>query len=153
MRKLKHINLITLFDVYEDAENLSVFSLFFPPFIFFSLTQCFSLFFFLSFAYNNYCYNYYACSFRYLVLECCAGGELFDRISAKQHYSEKDAAFVLRQIFSGLNEMHKQKVTFSSKPVPVLLLLAIIFLFFILYQIAHCDLKPVKILFKMLQNC
>jgi calcium-dependent protein kinase len=80
MRKLKHQNIIQLYDVYEDKENL------------------------------------------YLVLEFCAGGELFDRISAKHHYSEKDAAFVLRQIFAGLGEMHRQKI-------------------------AHCDLKPDNFLF------
>lgn len=80
MRKLKHENLMTLHEVFEDAENL------------------------------------------YLVMECCSGGELFDRIKEVGNYSEKDAAFVLRQIFNGLAHMHSQKI-------------------------AHCDLKPDNFLF------
>ncbi|TQE12232.1 hypothetical protein C1H46_002157 [Malus baccata] len=33
-----------------------------------------------------------------LVMELCAGGELFDRIIAKGHYSERAAANLCRQI-------------------------------------------------------
>eukprot|EP01006_Ploeotia_vitrea_P024628 TRINITY_DN57450_c1_g1_i2.p1 TRINITY_DN57450_c1_g1~~TRINITY_DN57450_c1_g1_i2.p1 ORF type:complete len:502 (+),score=270.42 TRINITY_DN57450_c1_g1_i2:409-1914(+) len=58
----------------------------------------------------------------YIVMEKCAGGELFDRISAKGKFTEKDAAIVLRQIVSGVQYLHKNKV-------------------------AHCDLKPDNFLF------
>ncbi|OIT03812.1 PREDICTED: calcium-dependent protein kinase-like [Nicotiana attenuata] len=34
----------------------------------------------------------------HLVMELCAGGELFDRIIARGYYSEKDAADIIRQI-------------------------------------------------------
>lgn len=60
----------------------------------------------------------------YIVMECCSGGELFDRIQAKKNgvYSEQDAAYVLRQILEGINYMHVNKI-------------------------AHCDLKPDNFLF------
>lgn len=59
----------------------------------------------------------------YLVTELCSGGELFDAISAKGTYSEKECAQVVRQIFEALNHLHS-------------------------HDIAHCDLKPDNFLFK-----
>ncbi|KAH9620078.1 hypothetical protein KSS87_005316 [Heliosperma pusillum] len=41
-----------------------------------------------------------------LVMELCAGGELFDRIIAKGHYSEKAAAIILRQIVNVVHVCH-----------------------------------------------
>ncbi|XP_057540367.1 calcium-dependent protein kinase 33-like [Amaranthus tricolor] len=41
-----------------------------------------------------------------LVMELCAGGELFDRIIAKGHYSEKAAAILLRQIVNVVHVCH-----------------------------------------------
>ncbi|KAL9251277.1 Calcium-dependent protein kinase 9-like protein, partial [Drosera capensis] len=41
-----------------------------------------------------------------LVMELCAGGELFDRIIAKGHYSEKAAAVMLRQIANVVHVCH-----------------------------------------------
>jgi len=41
-----------------------------------------------------------------LVMELCAGGELFDRIIAKGHYSEKAAASILRQIVNVVHVCH-----------------------------------------------
>ncbi|GAB2215579.1 hypothetical protein Droror1_Dr00019967 [Drosera rotundifolia] len=41
-----------------------------------------------------------------LVMELCAGGELFDRIIAKGHYSEKAAAAMLRQIANVVHVCH-----------------------------------------------
>lgn len=58
----------------------------------------------------------------FIVMELCTGGELFDRIKARGSYSEKDAALVLRQMFSGIQYMHSK-------------------------GIAHCDLKPDNFLF------
>lgn len=41
-----------------------------------------------------------------LVMELCAGGELFDRIIAKGHYSEKAAATIVRQIVNVVHVCH-----------------------------------------------
>jgi len=41
-----------------------------------------------------------------LVLELCAGGELFDRIISKKHYSEKDAATLVRQMLEVVGACH-----------------------------------------------
>ncbi|XP_027345135.1 calcium-dependent protein kinase 17-like [Abrus precatorius] len=49
----------------------------------------------------------------YLVMELCAGGELFDRIIAKGHYTERAAASLLRTIvqivytFHGMGVIHR----------------------------------------------
>jgi serine/threonine protein kinase len=37
-----------------------------------------------------------------LILELVTGGELFERIVERGHYSERDAAFAVRQILSAL---------------------------------------------------
>jgi len=58
----------------------------------------------------------------FLVMELCRGGELFDRIKARRHYSEREAQGVLRQICEGVNVLHERKI-------------------------AHCDLKPDNFLF------
>lgn len=60
----------------------------------------------------------------WLVLDLCAGGELFDRIQNQPNgtYTEKDAATVLKQMAEGIGHLHEQKI-------------------------AHCDLKPDNFLF------
>lgn len=42
----------------------------------------------------------------YLVMELCSGGELFDRITAKGSYSEKEAARIGRQIVNVVHACH-----------------------------------------------
>lgn len=42
----------------------------------------------------------------HLVMELCAGGELFDRIIAKGHYSERDAARICRDIVNVVHACH-----------------------------------------------
>ncbi|PHU19235.1 Calcium-dependent protein kinase 9 [Capsicum chinense] len=42
----------------------------------------------------------------HLVMELCAGGELFDRIIARGYFSEKDAAEIIRQIANVVNICH-----------------------------------------------
>ncbi|KAB2055269.1 hypothetical protein ES319_A11G025100v1 [Gossypium barbadense] len=45
-----------------------------------------------------------------LIMELCAGGELFDRILAKGHYSEKEAANLCRQIVTVVHNCHSMGV-------------------------------------------
>lgn len=42
----------------------------------------------------------------YLVLELLAGGELFDRIVEKEHYSEKEAADTIRPVVDAIRYCH-----------------------------------------------
>ncbi|GAB4851606.1 Calcium-dependent protein kinase 14 [Ancistrocladus abbreviatus] len=46
----------------------------------------------------------------YLVMECCEGGELFDRIVARGHYTERAAAGVMRTIAEVVQFCHKNGV-------------------------------------------
>jgi len=46
----------------------------------------------------------------HLVMELCTGGELFDRIVAKGHYSEKDAATACRTMVQVVDHCHKMGV-------------------------------------------
>ncbi|GAB2296742.1 Mitogen-activated protein kinase cpk1 [Dionaea muscipula] len=45
-----------------------------------------------------------------LVMELCAGGELFDRIIAKGHYSEREAAKLFAQIVTAVHNCHSMGV-------------------------------------------
>ncbi|URD72370.1 calcium-dependent protein kinase [Musa troglodytarum] len=64
-------------------------------------------------------------SYVYIVMELCEGGELLDRILAKKdsHYTEKDAAIVVRQMLKVAAECH-------------------------LHGLVHRDMKPENFLFK-----
>eukprot|EP00899_Mesostigma_viride_P019571 jgi/Mesvir1/27615/Mv07348-RA.1 len=46
----------------------------------------------------------------HLVMELCAGGELFDRIIARGHYSERAAAELLRTVVEVVSHCHKNGV-------------------------------------------
>ncbi|GMH48088.1 hypothetical protein TrRE_jg11832 [Triparma retinervis] len=46
----------------------------------------------------------------YMVMEVCAGGELFDRITEKDHYSEEEARFAIRQIATALDYCHERNI-------------------------------------------
>jgi calcium/calmodulin-dependent protein kinase I len=63
----------------------------------------------------------------YLVLELLTGGELFDTIIAKGHYSEADARAVTRTLLDSIKYLHSRGV-------------------------AHRDLKPENILLKDKSN-
>nr|VDC85094.1 unnamed protein product [Brassica rapa] len=59
----------------------------------------------------------------HLVMELCAGGELFDRIIAKGHYSERAAASLLRTIVQIIHTCHSMGVIHRDlKPENFLLL-------------------------------
>mmetsp|Transcript_10848 Transcript_10848/g.17085 ORF Transcript_10848/g.17085 Transcript_10848/m.17085 type:complete len:183 (+) Transcript_10848:241-789(+) len=58
----------------------------------------------------------------YMVMELMTGGELFDRIVEKEHYSEKEAADVIRPIVDAIRYCHSM-------------------------GIAHRDLKPENLLY------
>lgn len=46
----------------------------------------------------------------YLVMELCTGGELFDRITAEGHFTEKQGAIIFHQILNALHYCHKKKI-------------------------------------------
>lgn len=46
----------------------------------------------------------------YLVMELCDGGELFDRIIEKGHFSEKEARAIFKDIVSALAHCHSEKI-------------------------------------------
>jgi serine/threonine protein kinase len=57
----------------------------------------------------------------YLVLELVEGGELFDRIVERGHYSERDAADIVKQMLQGTQYMHDNGVAHRDlKPENVL---------------------------------
>lgn len=59
----------------------------------------------------------------HLVMELCAGGELFDRIIAKGHYTERAAASLLRTIVEIVHTCHSMGVIHRDlKPENFLLL-------------------------------
>jgi calcium/calmodulin-dependent protein kinase I len=46
----------------------------------------------------------------YLVMELMTGGELFDRIVQKDHYSENEAKFAIRQVFEAIDYCHDHNI-------------------------------------------
>jgi calcium-dependent protein kinase len=58
----------------------------------------------------------------YIVTEILEGGELFDRIIDVKSFSEKKAAYILKQVLLAINYMHKMNVTHRDlKPENILL--------------------------------
>ncbi|CAD8049302.1 unnamed protein product [Paramecium sonneborni] len=46
----------------------------------------------------------------FIVTELYTGGELFDAIAESQHFSEKEASTILKQVLQGLNYCHQHKI-------------------------------------------
>eukprot|EP00484_Ammonia_sp_Unknown_P023337 CAMPEP_0197046296 /NCGR_PEP_ID=MMETSP1384-20130603/22013_1 /TAXON_ID=29189 /ORGANISM="Ammonia sp." /LENGTH=550 /DNA_ID=CAMNT_0042478053 /DNA_START=59 /DNA_END=1711 /DNA_ORIENTATION=- len=59
----------------------------------------------------------------YLIMSCCSGGELFDRIQSDETFNEVTASTLFRQMVSAVYYVHQR-------------------------GIAHCDLKPENFLFR-----
>ena len=58
----------------------------------------------------------------YLVTEIVTGGELFDEIVNRNNFNEKDAATLMKQLFSVLAYCHAQKVVHRDiKPENILI--------------------------------
>ena len=58
----------------------------------------------------------------YIVSEFCPGGELFEKISEKGQFSEKDAAFILKQILSAVWYLHQNEIVHRDlRPENILL--------------------------------
>ena len=52
----------------------------------------------------------------------CYGGELFDKISEEQFFSEHDAAHIMKQVLSGINYCHQKNIVHRDlKPENLLL--------------------------------
>jgi calcium-dependent protein kinase len=52
----------------------------------------------------------------------CTGGELFDQIIMRPYYSERDAASVMKQVFSAIAYCHGQNIVHRDlKPENLLL--------------------------------
>lgn len=49
--------------------------------------------------------NYY-----YVILEYMPGGELFQRIMEREHYNEKDARDVVKQVLNGIKYCHDRNI-------------------------------------------
>ena len=46
----------------------------------------------------------------YIIMELCTGGELFDHIEKKGSFSEKEAAYVMKQVLSAVRYAHNNKI-------------------------------------------
>ena len=58
----------------------------------------------------------------YLVTELCTGGELFDEVSKKDFFSEKDAALVISQLLQAVSYCHAKNIVHRDlKPENIML--------------------------------
>ena len=57
-----------------------------------------------------------------MFVRLCNGGELFERISSEQYFSEQDAANIIKQVLSAINYCHSRNIVHRDlKPENLLL--------------------------------
>lgn len=58
----------------------------------------------------------------YIVTEICEGGELYERISNLNHFSENNAAYVVKQLLQAVAHIHMKNIVHRDmKPENVLM--------------------------------
>ena len=58
----------------------------------------------------------------YIITEVISGGELFDQITKRPYFSEKDAAHIMKQVFSAIAYCHANNIVHRDlKPENLLL--------------------------------
>lgn len=68
-------------------------------------------------------YESYECEKRYyIVTDLCRGGELFEEITSRKHFSENDAAILMKALLQCVNYCHSNQVMHRDlKPENILL--------------------------------
>eukprot|EP01022_Parablepharisma_sp_SALTPOND_P005623 TRINITY_DN1230_c0_g1_i1.p1 TRINITY_DN1230_c0_g1~~TRINITY_DN1230_c0_g1_i1.p1 ORF type:complete len:1000 (+),score=80.24 TRINITY_DN1230_c0_g1_i1:84-3002(+) len=54
----------------------------------------------------KYFFNFQTEKRLYIIMEHCGGGDLFEKVISKSHFSEKQAAQIMREILRGVNHCH-----------------------------------------------
>jgi calcium/calmodulin-dependent protein kinase I len=58
----------------------------------------------------------------FIIMELMDGGELYDEIVKRKHFTEKDASFIMYQLFSALDYLHKRQIVHRDLKLENLLL-------------------------------
>jgi len=68
-------------------------------------------------------YEFFEEESRYIVVaELCKGGELWEEMSARSRFTEKEAAIITKQILTSLNHCHQNNVVHRDvKPENIML--------------------------------
>jgi serine/threonine protein kinase len=58
----------------------------------------------------------------FIIMELMEGGELYDEIVKRKHFTEKDASYIMYQLFSALDYLHKRQIVHRDLKLENLLL-------------------------------